>query len=50
MVGTLAYSWLQRLDFIGGTTLLLLIILGIGVLVTGHFTKLHPLMTPATKD
>lgn len=43
LVGTLGYSWLQRLDFIGGTTLLLLVLLGAAVYLTGRVTRLHPL-------
>ncbi|GEO70710.1 putative hydroxymethylpyrimidine transporter CytX [Levilactobacillus acidifarinae] len=43
LVGTLGYSWLQRLDFIGGTTLLLLILLSAAVYLTSRFTRLYAL-------
>lgn len=43
LIGTLGYSWLQRLDFIGGTTLLLLVLLSLAVYLTSRFTRLHPL-------
>lgn len=44
VVGVLGYSWLQRVDFVGGTTLLLLIVLSVGVYLTGRVTKLRPLI------
>lgn len=47
LVGVLGYSWLQRLDFIGGTTLLLLVLLSAGVYLTGKLTKLYPLVEAA---
>jgi len=44
VVGVVGYSWLQKIDFIGGTTLLLLIVLSLAVYLTGFVTKLHPLI------
>jgi Purine-cytosine permease and related proteins len=43
LIGTLGYSWLQRLDFIGGTTLLLLVLLSLVVYLTSRFTRLYAL-------
>ncbi|UQS81638.1 putative hydroxymethylpyrimidine transporter CytX [Bombilactobacillus folatiphilus] len=43
LVGSLAYYGLQRLDFILGTTFLLLLVLSLGVYVTSIFTKTYSL-------
>lgn len=44
LVGIVGYSWLQRLDFWAGTTLLLLLLLSLGVYLTGRVTRLYPLI------
>ncbi|MDT7019779.1 putative hydroxymethylpyrimidine transporter CytX [Levilactobacillus namurensis] len=45
LVGVIGYSWLQKLDFFGGTTLLLLLGLSVGVYLTSRVTRRYPLMT-----
>lgn len=45
LIGVVGYSWLQRLDFFLGTTFFLLLVLGLGVYLTGLVTKKYPLMT-----
>ncbi|MCH5461870.1 putative hydroxymethylpyrimidine transporter CytX [Secundilactobacillus sp. HBUAS58055] len=44
-VGVIGYSWLQKLDFFLGTTFFLLLVLGLGVYLTGLVTKKYPLIT-----
>ncbi|WP_288530933.1 putative hydroxymethylpyrimidine transporter CytX [uncultured Secundilactobacillus sp.] len=44
VVGVLAYSWLQRLDFVLGTTVLLLVGLSLGVYLTSLFVRKYPLL------
>lgn len=43
LVGTLGYYGLQKFDFAFGTTFLLLLLLGLGVYLTGLLTKKYPL-------
>jgi len=45
LIGVVGYSWLQKLDFFLGTTFFLLLVLGLGVYLTGLVTKKYPLMT-----
>ena len=45
LIGVVGYSWLQKLDFFLGTTFFLLLVLGLGVYLTGLATKKYPLMT-----
>lgn len=45
LIGVVGYSWLQKLDFFLGTTFFLLLVLGLGVYLTGLITKKYPLMT-----
>lgn len=45
LIGFVGYSWLQKLDFFLGTTFFLLLVLGLGVYLTGLVTKKYPLMT-----
>lgn len=45
LIGFIGYSWLQKLDFFLGTTFFLLLVLGLGVYLTGLVTKKYPLMT-----
>lgn len=44
LVGVVAYSWLQKLDFVLGTTLVLLVALSVGVYLTSLFVKKYPLL------
>lgn len=44
-VGVIGYSWLQKLDFFLGTTFFLLLVLGLGVYLTGVVSKKYPLIT-----
>ncbi|WP_279403855.1 hypothetical protein [Secundilactobacillus kimchicus] len=44
LIGVLAYSWLQRLDFVLGTTVLLLAGLSLGVYLTSLFVRKYPLL------
>lgn len=44
-VGVIGYSWLQKLDFFLGTTFFLLLVLGLGVYLTGLVSKKYPLIT-----
>ncbi|MTV81556.1 putative hydroxymethylpyrimidine transporter CytX [Secundilactobacillus folii] len=45
VIGVIGYSWLQKLDFFLGTTFFLLLVLGVGVYLTGLVTKKYPLIT-----
>lgn len=47
LVGTLGYYELQKFDFAFGTTFLLLLLLGLGVYLTGLLTKKYPLAEQA---
>ncbi|WP_054700150.1 putative hydroxymethylpyrimidine transporter CytX [Secundilactobacillus odoratitofui] len=42
VIGVFGYSWLQKLDFFLGTTFFLLLLLGLGVYLTGLVTKKIP--------
>lgn len=44
-VGVIGYSWLQKLDFFLGTTFFSLLVLGLGVYLTGLVSKKYPLIT-----